>query len=164
LPIRIRAQGDLPGCVAVLRQVHEASGYPSKWPQDPARWLIPVGLESAWVAQEDGLIVGHVALVRGVRKQSLLQATGLTPSELGGISRLFVGLGSQRRGLARELLEAAAGHARKCGLQPVLDVVDDSTPAIALYERAGWKLAGTEIAPWSDPDGTSPTLRCYVAP
>jgi ribosomal-protein-alanine N-acetyltransferase len=46
----------------------------------------------------------------------------------------------------------------------VLDVVDDSLPAIALYERSGWKLAGTQTATWTTPAGVSPTLRCYVGP
>ena len=37
-------------------------------------------------------------------------------------------------------------------------------PAVALYERAGWHLAGTQPATWTDPDGTVPLIRCYVAP
>src|ERR1019366_1063544 len=59
---------------------------------------------------------------------------------------------------------AAAGHARTRGLQPVLDVVAGSEPAIALYERSGWELAGTETATWVTPAGSSPTLRCYIGP
>ncbi len=42
----------------------------------------------------------------------------------------------QRLGLARTLLDTAAGAAVDHGFLPVLDVVDDSAPAIALYERA----------------------------
>jgi hypothetical protein len=38
------------------------------------------------------------------------------------------------------------GHALARGLQPVLDVVDDSRPAIMLYERSGWTLAGIQTA------------------
>jgi hypothetical protein len=46
----------------------------------------------------------------------------------------------------------------------VLDVVAVSTAAVALYERTGWQLAGTQTATWVDPDGTAPMLRCYVGP
>ena len=66
MPIRIREAADLLGCVAVLRRVHEISGYPSNWPED--RWRItPRGMVAAWVAEHGGLIAGHVALVRNVR-------------------------------------------------------------------------------------------------
>ncbi len=164
MPIRAREQEDLTGCVAVLRQVHQVSGYPSTWPSDPGGWLTPAGLAAVWVAEHDGLIVGHVALVRGVRYEVLLRVTGRSPDELGGISRLFVAPSARRLGLARLLLEAASGHARELGLQPVLDVVDDSHAAIALYERSGWKLAGTQTATWTTPAGVSPMLRCYVGP
>jgi GNAT superfamily N-acetyltransferase len=162
--IRAREPEDLSGCVAILRRVHEISGYPSGWPQDPGRWLTPAGQVAAWVAEDDGQLSGHVALVQGVRYECLLQATGRDARELGGIARLYVDPGIRRKGLARALLEAATSHALARGLQPVLDVVDDSQPAIALYERSGWELAGTETATWLTPDGIAPTLRCYVGP
>ena len=63
MPVRPHAPADLPACVAALRRVHEASGYPSRWPGDP-----------------------------------------------------------------------------------------------------GWQLAGTQPATWIDPDGSTPTICCYVAP
>lgn len=141
--IRAREPEDLRGCVVILRRVHEISGYPSGWPQDPGRWLTPAGQVAAWVAEIYGQLAGHVALFQGVRNECLMQATGRDASELGGIARLYVDPGTRRKGLARALLEAATSHARARGLQPVLDVVDGSQPAIALYERSGWELAGT---------------------
>jgi len=164
MPIRIREPADLAGCVAVLRRVHEISGYPSNWPDDPGGWITPRGLVAAWVAEHDGVIAGHVALVRGVRLECLLQATGLAPGELGGIARLYADPAVRRRGLARALLEAATGSAVAHGLRPVLDVVAGSRPAITLYERAGWQLAGIQPATWVNQDGTTPVLRCYVRP
>jgi GNAT superfamily N-acetyltransferase len=119
---------------------------------------------AAWVAELDGSIAGHVALVRGMRLACLLQATGLTAEAMGGIARLYVDPTFQRRGLARALLEAATDSAVAHDLRPVLDVVADARPAIALYEQAGWQLAGTQPATWVDPDGTTPTICCYVAP
>ena len=162
--VRTRTPGDLPACVAVLRRVHEASGYPSRWPDDPGRWITPRGMATAWVAECDGSIAGHVALVRGVRLDCLLRATGCASDQLGGIARLYVDPAFRRQGLARALLEAAADNAADHGLRPVLDVMADARPAIALYEQAGWQLAGTQPATWTDPDGTTPTLSCYVRP
>ena len=102
---------DLPACVAVLRRVHEASGYPSLWPDDPSRWIIPRDMVAAWVAEHDGSIAGHVALVRGMRLECLLRATGRAPDQLGGIARLYVDPAFRRLGLARALLDAAADGA-----------------------------------------------------
>ncbi len=119
---------------------------------------------AAWVAEHDGQVAGHVALVRGMRVDCLLRATGLPSESLGGIIRLYVDPRFQRLGLARVLLDTAAAAAADHGLKPVLDVVDDSAPAIALYERAGWQLVGIQPATWTDPDGTVPVIRCYVRP
>ena len=164
MPVRIREPADLPACVAVLRRVHKISGYPSRWPDDPGGWITPRGLVAAWVAEHDGEIAGHVALVRGMRLECLLRATGLTPDELGGITRLYVDPAGRRKGLARALLDSATESAATHGLQPVLDVVAGSRPAIALYEQAGWRFVGTQPATWVDPDGTTPAIRCYVRP
>jgi GNAT superfamily N-acetyltransferase len=162
--VRPRQLEDLPACAAALRRVHDSSGYPSRWPDDPESWITPRGMVAAWVAEHDGEVAGHAALVRGMNLDCLLRATGLPPESLGGITRLYVDPHFQRLGLARALLEVAAGAATDHGLKPVLDVVDGSTPAIALYERAGWHLVGTQPATWTDPDGAVPVIRCYIRP
>jgi len=59
--------------------------------------------------------------------------------------------GFQQLALARALLGTSAGAAADHDLKPVLDVVADSAPAVALYERAGWQLAG--IHPLPGPTG-----------
>ena len=118
----------------------------------------------ACVAEHDGSIAGHVALVRGMRLECLLRATGRAPDQLGGIARLYVDPAFRRLGLARALLDAAADGAVACSLQPVLDVVSDARPAIALYEQVGWHLVGTQAATWVDADGSTPTLCVYVGP
>jgi len=164
MPVRTREPADLPACVALLRRVHEISGYPSRWPDDPGGWITPRDLVAAWVAEHDGQIAGHVALIRGMQVERLLRATGLPPDELGGVIRLYVDPVIRRQGLAQALLDAAAAAAVAHGLLPVLDVVADSHPAIALYERAGWQFVGTQPATWVDPDGTTPAIRCYVRP
>jgi ribosomal protein S18 acetylase RimI-like enzyme len=162
--VRPREPGDIPACAAALRRVHDASGYPSRWPDDPGRWITPRDMVAAWVAEHEGEVAGHVALVRGLNVACLLRATGLPVEQLGGIVRLYVDPHFHRLGLARALLDTAAGSAVDHGLKPVLDVVDDSGPAIALYERAGWQLVGTQPATWTDPDGSVPVIRGYVRP
>jgi ribosomal protein S18 acetylase RimI-like enzyme len=164
MPIRARKPDDMAGCVTLLRTVHEVSGYPSVWPPDPAGWLEPASLVAAWVAETGGLISGHVALVQGAPAQCLLAATGRDADRLGRIVRLYVDPAARRQGLARGLLEAATVEAREHGLRPVLNVMADGYAAIALYERSGWKLAGTQPATWTTPDGVSPMMRYYVGP
>jgi GNAT superfamily N-acetyltransferase len=148
----------------MLRRVHLTSGYPARWPDDPAGWLGPPGLMTAWVSEQDGAVVGHAGLVRGVQADCLRQATGRAARELAGVVRLFVDPAARRTGQARELLKTAAAHARASDLIPVLDVVDDARAAIALYEQAGWRLVGRDRAPWSTPAGITPTLRYYTGP
>jgi GNAT superfamily N-acetyltransferase len=164
VPIRIRRADDLAECVAMLRRVHEVSGYPARWPDDPAGWLCPPGLMTAWVAEQDGTVVGHVGLVRGVQADCLLRATGRQAGELAGVVRLFTDPAARRTGQGRELLKTAAAHAASGHLMAVLDVVEDARAAIALYEQSGWLLAGRERAGWSMPSGQAPTLRYYVRP
>jgi len=43
----------------VLRRVHEASGYPSRWPDDPGRWITPRGMVTAWGRGMRRLTPGH---------------------------------------------------------------------------------------------------------
>ena len=94
----------------------------------------------------------------------MLHATGRDAGQLGVVTRLFVDPAARRAGHARGLLETVTSHAVAHGLRPVLDVVDHSQAAIALYEGAGWQLVGTEIATWVTPAGIRPTVRWYVGP
>ena len=164
VPIRTRRADDLAVCAATLRRVHDLSGYPARWPDDPAGWLCPPGLMTAWVAEQDGVVAGHVGLACGVQAGCLLRATGRDAGELAGVVRLFVDPAARRTGHARELLKTAAAHAASGNLVAVLDVVDGARAAIALYEQSGWRLVGRESATWSMPSGLTPTLRYYVRP
>lgn len=59
------------------------------------------------------------------------------------ILTLAVDPAARRRGLARALVEAAAGAARMAGAEALfLEVAHDNGPAIALYEGAGFTRAG----------------------
>jgi GNAT superfamily N-acetyltransferase len=121
------------------------------WPADPVGWLTPAGLVQAWVAEVDGRVVAHVALV--------------APSPIGEpleISRLFVASSARGHGVASALLAEANERAARRRL--VLDVVDAAGPAIALYERLGWRLIDRSPAEWTTRDGQHPIVRRYAAP
>lgn len=59
------------------------------------------------------------------------------------ILTLAVDPAARRRGLARALVEAAAGAARMVGADVMfLEVAHDNLPALGLYEAAGFERAG----------------------
>jgi GNAT superfamily N-acetyltransferase len=147
--IRPRNPADLDACVAALREVHGADGYPMAWPADPAGWLTPPGVAAAWVASlADVPLAGHALLVD-------------RPSGDLELARLFVRPAARRRAVAAALLTAAASRGRPL----VLEVVDDGrSPAIALYEAAGWHHTHSTTASWTAPDGSPVRLRHYHRP
>lgn len=166
--LRSRTDEDIPGCVTALWAVHQRDGYPTVWPGDPAAWLTPVGCTAAWVAAlSDDSPVAHVCLVNGAHPadaDAAATATGVDPTLLATVSRLFVSPTARGRGLAASLVRAVTVYAHRTGLQPMLDVVDDGGPAVALYEREGWDLVHERAADWTTPEGHLPPVRVYTAP
>ncbi|WP_072802810.1 GNAT family N-acetyltransferase [Rhodococcoides yunnanense] len=141
--LRLRDPADLPECVAALREVHDADGYPNVWPNDAEDWLQPPGTAHAIVAEFDGRIVGHAVVVER--------------DHVRWVSRLFVLPGA--RGL--RVGEALLAEARRIGAN-MLDVVEQSDAAIALYERTGWTLVYARQADWVMADGSRPIERIYA--
>lgn len=164
MPIRPRQPSDLDACVTILRRVYETSGYPGRWPADPAGFLSSAGLIAAWVAEQDGAVAGQVGLVQRDQPACLLEATGREASQIAEVIRLYVDPAAWGSGLGGGLLAAACEYAVASGLRPVLRVVEGSGPAIALYERTGWRLAGSATATWSTPEGDHPVILYYVSP
>jgi GNAT superfamily N-acetyltransferase len=153
--IRSREAADIDLCVRVLATVHQASGYPTNWPPDPARWLAPSGIARAWVATTNELpIAGHV-LVR----QIPASAAGDRTAE---VSRLFVVPAARRQGIALALLQETIHWAATNELDLVLEVTDHLRAARALYERAGFGVVDTKRADWTTPDGQPVTLHRYA--
>ena len=156
--VRPREAADLPGCVDGLAAVHRLDRYPTRWPDDPARWLTPPRLAAAWVV-DDGEVQGHLALVRGVEDERLVRATGRPAAELVAVSRLFVRPAARGRGLGERLLRTAAEHAVRDGAGLVLEVVAEGrSAALRLYTRLGWERVGQRTASWTTPDGARPRL------
>jgi ribosomal protein S18 acetylase RimI-like enzyme len=161
--IRPRATADLDACVALLADVHETSGYPALWPADPRRWLMPSRLLSAWVAEDDSQILGHVGVCSpdgDAAAELWSRRTGRPVTDAVVITRLCVASGARGRKLGEQLLAAArqAATAR----HPVLEVLGHNTSAIALYDRLGWQRLA--ISHYTLPDGRTVPVHRYTAP
>jgi GNAT superfamily N-acetyltransferase len=153
--IRDREAADLSSCVDVLASVHRTSGYPTNWPDDPARWLTPAGTLRAWVATADGTpITGHVV----VRQIPAAPAAGQDTAE---VSRLFVAEGARHQGAAGALLRRAMQWAAARDLDLMLEVAGHLRDAIALYERTGFRHVTARLADWTGPGGRPVTLHQY---
>jgi GNAT superfamily N-acetyltransferase len=163
--VRPRTDRDLDDCVRLLEAVHRSDGYPTYWPEDAARWLSPRAMLGAWVAENEGRIVGHITLRAGTADASAAvwsDATGLPPEQLAAITRFFVSVDSRGTGVGRALLDVACADAAARGLHPALDVVETNRDAIRLYERLGWRRVSSE--PWSAAGDAKTLLHYYVAP
>ena len=152
--IRDRTHVDLQPCVDLLRAVHLANRYPTRWPEDPQAWLSPTGLLTALVAAEEIEIVGHVAATEfGPRGGDVVE-----------LSRLFVSPEHRRHGVGAGLVEAVVDFARQRRSGLVLVVVDDRSGTLTFYERQGWRFTGRSSAGWRLADGSQPTLAHFEYP
>ncbi|WP_221762528.1 GNAT family N-acetyltransferase [Nonomuraea sp. WAC 01424] len=145
--VRHRTPADLDACAEALALVHAADRYPVDWPGDPQGWLTPHGLLRAWVAYEDGRVLGHVGLAD-------------TP-EGPEVTRLFVAPAARGRGLAPLLLATVREAA---GTPVLLEVSHEGRAAIALYERLGWRRVRSSRARWLNAAGEPALLHHYVSP
>lgn len=145
--------------MALLREVHDADGYPTVWPADPAAWLAGRDRLVAWVAEEEGAVLGHLSLhgtdAEHARPQ-WREAVPVPVERLAVVSRFFVSPRARRWGVGGALMSCAEEHAAAEGLRLVLDVAAHNGGAIAFYERRGWRRVGTaELAlsaePWTLP-------------
>jgi len=157
--IRPRRADDLLACVEVLAEVHQQDGYPTCWPTNPVGWLELPGLLGAWVAEEAGVIAGHIGLEPCVDDGQLIAAAGRPAGELAIVSRLFVRPGARGRRVGEELVCVATQFGASRGFGLVLEVVNEpGSAAMALYERLGWQMVGHYPAGWTTPSGDRPQL------
>jgi GNAT superfamily N-acetyltransferase len=163
--LRRRRPEDVGASVRLLKLVHLEDGYPVQWPDSPRDWLDGGEVEDAFVVERLRELLGHVAVVRvGEDATSALhwrELTGRQPSELGGVSRLFVRGRVRGEGVGSALLDAAAEAIRARGRMPVLDVVSASADALRLYDERGWELLATY--PWGPP-GDDLQIHYYRGP
>jgi GNAT superfamily N-acetyltransferase len=163
--IRERREEDVLALESLARVVHEADGYPIYLPADLQDFLVGSAAHRAWVAEEDGHLLGHVALHHrswdGVMEFAC-RSTGLAGDDLAVVARLLVSPAARRRGIGRLLLETASEMARSLELRPILDVAVRYEAAVRLYKDAGWRCLGSVGFPM--PDGTTVDEYVYLAP
>jgi GNAT superfamily N-acetyltransferase len=153
--LRPRRPEDLDGCLKMLREVHDVDRYPAIWPADPSAWLAGDDRLEAWVAEDDGTLLGHLSLHGTDASRARPQWREALPvpvERLAVVSRFFVGIHARRRGVGAALMGRAEEHAAARGLRLVLDVAAHNRSAIAFYERRGWRGVGTaELELSADP-------------
>lgn len=155
--VRLRAASDVPRLVEVLEAQQPGSEYPVRWPLPfPAeQFVVRDGELGAWVVEVDGAVAGHGALLHpadGWEADGFTAALGLPVERMASVSTLFVDPGRRGLGLGTRLLDVAVGRARELGRVPVLDVVQEHSPAADLYRRRGWRVVGETRPPWLPAD------------
>lgn len=163
--IRRRREADLPALRTLAAEVLALDGYPPRVPDDPERFVAAPTALAAFVAEAGGSVVGHVCLQPSGSPEVLVLAGQVLDAEVGRlcvVARLFVAPRQRRTGVARTLLASAVEEAEELGRRPVLDVATHFVAAISLYERLGWRRAGTVTVDMGD----RPPLdeHVYLAP
>ena len=142
--VRRRTDDDLSALVQITARVRATDDYPTYLPGDDYHRFLtrPESLE-AWVAERDGHICGHVALNARVspRAMQVLRDADIH-GPIGAVARLLVDPGFRRQGVAGELLQTVRAAAQSQQRTPVIEVVESSHAAIALYRSAGWVELG----------------------
>jgi GNAT superfamily N-acetyltransferase len=144
--IRPRRSEDLERCLELLHAVHLADRYPSRWPEDPPRWLTGRAYLAAWVSENAGAIDGHLSLHATDEARAhpeWREALPVPAEQLAVVSRFCVALETRRRGVGSALMDAAESYSADRGLRLVLDVADHNEGAITLCERRRWRRVGT---------------------
>jgi GNAT superfamily N-acetyltransferase len=145
--VRPRRPRDVGASTRLLGVVYCADHYPDRLPGSAHAWLVHDVLD-AWVAEQHGQVLGHVATVRvGTDPLSAgrwREITGLSPTDLLGLSRFFVRRSERGKGIGTALLSTAAADVRRQGLVPVLETVSESRTAIPTLRDAGWQLLAVD--------------------
>lgn len=163
--VRPFKEGDLPGAASALVEVHRSDGYPVEGVEDPEAWVRSDDVVAAWVAEAEGRIVGHVAVMRPQGEDAVSMWIEQSGDHLDGIAvlaRLFVVQDARKYATGRRLTEAAMAYGREHGVRLVLDVMAKDAAAIRLYERLGWYKIGETMHTFGA--GQTITAVCYVAP
>jgi GNAT superfamily N-acetyltransferase len=164
--VRPRRDEDLERLIVLLRSVHRADGYPANWPTDPRRWLAGSSTIAAWVFEDAGEAVGHLALTWPDPERTWPQwqaALQMPFAHIAVMRRLFVAPGYRRQQVATQLMKVAGRRAAELGLHLVLDVADDNHGAILFWRTHGWRQVGEATLPPGD-EGHALRLLLLVGP
>ena len=163
--IRPYEDTDLPGASAALTDVHATDGYPVEGVADPEAWLRSDDILASWVAEADGRIVGHVAVMRPRGEDAVTLRAGQSEDDeqhIAVLARLFVVRDARQHALGERLVRTAMDYGQRSDRRLVLDVMVKDTAAIRLYERLGWLRTGRATHRF----GTGQSIEAiyYVAP
>jgi ribosomal protein S18 acetylase RimI-like enzyme len=159
--IRARRQSDVDSLLDMVQLVKRVDGYPPRGPVDLERFMVPPEQLSAWVAEIDSQVVGHVALhATGANDTVDLAArhTAKAPEDLAVVARVVVSPTARRIGVGHALLDTAVTGAYERGQHPILEVAVHFDAAIGLYESCGWNRVGEVTISFPD----EPSLHRYV--
>lgn len=166
--IRRREPRDIPALCTALVLQQPASHYPMRWPLPfpVEQFLVRSSEEVAWVAELDGVAVGHVMVgtVGGPEAEGFLSGTGVADAAaLAIVSVLFTSLETRGTGVGGLLLDTAVEWVREHDRLPVLDVVQTHGTAMAVYRHRGWAVVGEMTPPWL-PGHEEPMLLMALLP
>lgn len=146
--IRPRTAQDLDACVSLAAELVTLDRYPPRWPfgMTMPEFVCSPNELAAWVADDAGVIVAHVALHRAdgdPLTDVACAASGLSADDLAVLARLFVAPGARRQGVATALIDTAMAEGARRDQRLVLDVATHFSAAVALYEARGWTRSGS---------------------
>jgi GNAT superfamily N-acetyltransferase len=156
---------DLPGAADALVEVYRTDGYPVEGVADPIAWLKSDAVLASWVAEVDGAVVGHVAVMQGHGEAAVslwVEQSGTGEANVAVLGRLFVVRAARSHSTGRRLMEAAMQFGRCEGVRLVLDVMTKDVAAIRLYKRLGWRKIGETVHQYGADQSTA--AECYVSP
>lgn len=162
--IRDRRPSDGPPLEAIAIETHRLDGYPKYLPGDLRSFIVDPEALGAWVAVDGADVIGHVALHHRTVPEvmDVIAGTGLEEDGVAVVARLLVTPAARRRGIGRTLLEKATAEAYDRGRRAALDVVEEHTAAIRLYEHCGWTRIGR--VDWELPGGLPLREFVYLSP
>lgn len=158
--IRTRRDEDFPVLSEILERQQPETEYPFEWPMSMPveHFLRRDGELAAWVAEVDGAVAGHVALLAvedGELGRMWARAHDVPVERLRCIGVLFADRRRAGQGIGSALLHTATRAALENGGAPVLDVVPHHLEPLNLYRRRGWREVGRFRTDWL-PDDVDP--------
>lgn len=139
LSISRAGPADLDALAALFDAYRQFYGQPADLPRarDWLRSRLRLGESVALLARRAGQPVGFVQLYP--------MFSSVRTAKTWILNDLFVDPAARRHGVARALLEAAAGFARSDGAAGIaLETAQDNAAARALYRAAGWREDATQ--------------------
>lgn len=121
------------------------------WTRSQCAGILPMAGVAMFLARDPASQVTHgFSLLRAVADEAELLLIAVAPAE-------------RRRGVGRALIDHFVGHARECGATRLHLEVRDGNDAIALYQSAGFEVAGRRRNYYRGADGQHDALTLVLA-